>query len=87
MQGGINVLLYYFLILHVYFLMCHLVPFSLSKFSKATYNLKTGDKVASSEQAGLFGGIAKAVFSAQEKGPLRIFALGEKAGKILFSMD
>lgn len=56
-------------------------------FSKSTYNLKTGKKVTSAENPGFLGGIAKAVFSAQENGPLRIFALGEKGGKILFNMD
>eukprot|EP00980_Cylindrotheca_fusiformis_P024808 scaffold12503_cov143-Cylindrotheca_fusiformis.AAC.2 len=56
-------------------------------FCKATYNLKTGEKVASEEKTGFLGGIAKAVLSAQEGGPLPIYQLGEKNGEILFSMD
>lgn len=56
-------------------------------FCKSTYNLKTGEKLKSQQGGGIFGGIAKAVMSTQESGPLPIYQLGEKNGKILFSMD
>jgi nitrite reductase/ring-hydroxylating ferredoxin subunit len=56
-------------------------------FCKSTYNLKTGAPVKAQEGAGLFGNIAKAVLSAQDTAPLPIYELGEKNGKILFSMD
>jgi hypothetical protein len=55
--------------------------------SKSTFNIKTGEKVKSEEKTGFLGGIAKAVLSAQENGPLPIYELGEKNGKILFCMD
>lgn len=56
-------------------------------FCKATFELKTGQKVKATEKAGLLGGIAKAVLSAQETAPLPIYSLAEKDGKLLFSMD
>jgi nitrite reductase/ring-hydroxylating ferredoxin subunit len=56
-------------------------------FCKSTFELKTGKKVASEENTGFLGGIAKAVLSAQESAPLPIYQLAEKNGKILFSMD
>lgn len=55
--------------------------------SKATFNIKTGEKVESEEKIGFLGGIAKAVLSAQENGPLPVYQLGEKNGNILLSMD
>ena len=54
---------------------------------KSTYNLKTGAPVQAQEAAGIFGNIAKAVLSAQDAGPLPVYQLAEKNGKILFSMD
>ena len=56
-------------------------------FCKSTYNLKTGEKLASQEATGLFGGIAKGILSAQESGPLPTYQLGEKDGKILISFN
>lgn len=56
-------------------------------FCKATFNIKTGEPVESQESAGFFGGIAKAVLSAQDSTPLPVYELGEKNGKVLFSMD
>ena len=56
-------------------------------FCKATFNLKTGEQVTSQESAGFLGGIAKAVLSAQDSTPLPVYTLGEKNGKILFSME
>lgn len=56
-------------------------------FCQATYNLKTGEKVTSQQGGGLFGAIAKTVLSAnQDASPLPIYRLGEKDGRILFSM-
>ena len=54
---------------------------------KATYNLKNGDKLESSEGSGIFGGIAKAVLGANEAGPMDTYQLGEKNGKIMFNME
>lgn len=55
---------------------------------KATYNVKTGLKLQSAvSNAGLVGGIAKAVFSAKESGPLPVYKLGEKGGKLLIALD
>lgn len=56
-------------------------------FCKSTFNLKTGAPVTAQEGAGIFGSIAKAVMSAQDTAPLPVYQLGEKNGKILFSMD
>jgi hypothetical protein len=54
---------------------------------QSTYNLRTGAKVTSQQPKGIFGGIAKAVLGSQESGPLSIYQLGEKNGKVMFSMD
>ena len=56
-------------------------------FCKASFELKNGQPVASTERTGFFGGIAKAVLSAQESTPLPMYRLGEKDGKILFSIE
>ena len=56
-------------------------------FCKATYNLKTGEKLKSQEATGLFGGIAKSVLSSQSSGPLPIYQLGEKDNQILISSN
>mmetsp|Transcript_43227 Transcript_43227/g.122219 ORF Transcript_43227/g.122219 Transcript_43227/m.122219 type:complete len:209 (+) Transcript_43227:129-755(+) len=56
-------------------------------FCKSTFNLKTGAPVTAQEGAGIFGNIAKAVMSAQDTTPLPVYELGEKNGKVLFSMD
>jgi nitrite reductase/ring-hydroxylating ferredoxin subunit len=56
-------------------------------FCKATFNLKTGEKVKAIEGSGILGNIAKAVLQSKETGPLPIYKLGEKSGKILFSTD
>jgi len=54
---------------------------------KYTYNLKTGDKVESAESTGFLGGIAKSVLGSQEGGNMETYQLGEKNGKIMFTMD
>jgi nitrite reductase/ring-hydroxylating ferredoxin subunit len=56
-------------------------------FCKATFNLKTGAKVESAESGGLFGGVIKSLLSAKTSGPLAIYKLGEKNGKLLIAMD
>eukprot|EP00534_Pseudo-nitzschia_fraudulenta_P004956 CAMPEP_0201123412 /NCGR_PEP_ID=MMETSP0850-20130426/6775_1 /ASSEMBLY_ACC=CAM_ASM_000622 /TAXON_ID=183588 /ORGANISM="Pseudo-nitzschia fraudulenta, Strain WWA7" /LENGTH=187 /DNA_ID=CAMNT_0047390303 /DNA_START=221 /DNA_END=784 /DNA_ORIENTATION=- len=54
---------------------------------KSTYNLKTGEKLEAAESTGLFGGLAKAVLSSQDTGNLDTYQLGEKNGKIMFTME
>ena len=54
---------------------------------KSTYNLKTGDKLAAAGASGLLGGLAKAVLSSQDTGNLDTYQLGEKNGKIMFTME
>jgi nitrite reductase/ring-hydroxylating ferredoxin subunit len=56
-------------------------------FCQSTYNLQTGRRVASQKTKGIFGGLAKAVLGSQESGPLNVYQLGEKNGKVMFSMD
>lgn len=56
-------------------------------FCKATFNLKTGEKVKAVEGSSLLGNIAKVVMQSKESGPLPIYKLGEKSGKILFSTE
>ena len=53
---------------------------------KATYNLKTGEKLETTEASGLFGGIAKAVLGSNEEGDMDTYQLGEKDGNIMFNM-
>mmetsp|Transcript_8764 Transcript_8764/g.25989 ORF Transcript_8764/g.25989 Transcript_8764/m.25989 type:complete len:219 (+) Transcript_8764:165-821(+) len=54
---------------------------------KSTYNMKTGEKLEAAETAGLFGGIAKSVLGSKDGGNLATYKLGEKNGKIMFTMD
>lgn len=54
---------------------------------KSTYNMKTGDKVEAAETAGFLGGMAKAVLGSEDKGNLATYQLGEKNGKIMFTME
>lgn len=54
---------------------------------KSTYNLKTGEKLETTESTGFFGGIAKSVLGAQDEGNMDTYRLGEKNGKIMFNMD
>ena len=55
-------------------------------FCRATYNLRTGERVATQEGGGLMGGLAKNIFSKQKVGSLPIYALGEKNGKVLINL-
>lgn len=63
------------------------VPRVACDFCKSTYNLKTGEILKAEETSGFFGGIAKSVLGAQESAPLTTYQLGEKNGKIMFTMD
>jgi len=54
---------------------------------KSTYNMKTGEKLEAAETAGFFGGMAKAVLGSNDKGNLATYQLGEKNGKIMFTME
>lgn len=63
-------------------------PRVVCDFCQSTYNLQTGERLKSQEQGGgILGGIAKAVMGAQTSGPLSVYRLGEKNGKIMFGMD
>lgn len=62
-------------------------PRLVCDFCKATYNVKTGDKLPSAvANAGFLGGIAKSLFSSKESGPLPVYKLGEKGGKLLIAL-
>ena len=54
---------------------------------KYTYNLRTGEQLEESEATGFFGGIAKSVLGSQEGGDLPTYQLGEKNGRIMFTME
>jgi nitrite reductase/ring-hydroxylating ferredoxin subunit len=56
-------------------------------FCKATFNLKTGQKVKSVSGSGILGNIAKTVLSANESGPLPVYQLGDKNGQLVISID
>jgi nitrite reductase/ring-hydroxylating ferredoxin subunit len=58
-------------------------------FCKTTYDLKSGQKVETAPEVtgGMLGGLVKNLFSAQEGGPLPLYKLGEKAGKVLIAFD
>jgi nitrite reductase/ring-hydroxylating ferredoxin subunit len=56
-------------------------------FCKATYSLKTGEKLKSESASGILGSIAKTLISASPSGPLPVYQLGEKDGKILISLN
>ena len=63
-------------------------PRLVCDFCKATYNMKTGAKLASAvPNAGILGGIAKSIFSAKDNGPLPVYQLGEKNGKLVIALD
>eukprot|EP00559_Dactyliosolen_fragilissimus_P004626 CAMPEP_0184859198 /NCGR_PEP_ID=MMETSP0580-20130426/4205_1 /TAXON_ID=1118495 /ORGANISM="Dactyliosolen fragilissimus" /LENGTH=211 /DNA_ID=CAMNT_0027355687 /DNA_START=77 /DNA_END=712 /DNA_ORIENTATION=+ len=55
-------------------------------FCKATFNVRTGERVEDSGSAGLVGGIVKGLFSAQDKVPLTTYDLGEKNGEVLINL-
>jgi len=62
-------------------------PSIVCDFCKATYDLKSGAKQKSTAPKGILGGIANSIFSSQSSGPLPIYKLGEKNGKLLIALD
>jgi len=62
-------------------------PRLVCDFCKATYNLKDGSKLAAAESGGLFGGVVKSVFASQTSGPLPLYKLGERNGKLVVAVD
>lgn len=55
---------------------------------KATYNIKTGEKLKSAvANPGIIGGLAKTLFSSQDTGNLKTYKLGERNGKLLIALD
>jgi nitrite reductase/ring-hydroxylating ferredoxin subunit len=55
-------------------------------FCQSTYDLKSGAKVEAAESGGMFGGIMKSLLSAKDGGPLPVYRLGEKGGKVLIAL-
>jgi nitrite reductase/ring-hydroxylating ferredoxin subunit len=62
-------------------------PRLLCDFCKAEFDLSTGETLESTIETGLLGGIARKVFASQDHGPLKLYKLGEKGGKLLISLD
>ncbi|KAL7573149.1 hypothetical protein ACA910_018813 [Epithemia clementina (nom. ined.)] len=62
-------------------------PRLVCDFCKATYSLKQGQKVQSMESGGLLGGFVKSIFSAKDAGPLPMYKLGERKGKLVIAVD
>ena len=58
-------------------------------FCKTSYDLKDNGKKTESDlqNVGLLGKMANSFFSKQVSGPLKMFKLGEKDGKLLISLD
>jgi nitrite reductase/ring-hydroxylating ferredoxin subunit len=56
-------------------------------FCKASFNLRTGQKVEALEKGGIFGGVVQSLFSAKDSGPLTMYKLAEKNGKLLIALD
>jgi nitrite reductase/ring-hydroxylating ferredoxin subunit len=55
-------------------------------FCKATYNIKTGERLENAEKPGLIGGVVSGLFAAQENLPLPTYDLGEKSGQVLINL-
>eukprot|EP00594_Rhizosolenia_setigera_P014426 CAMPEP_0178977268 /NCGR_PEP_ID=MMETSP0789-20121207/24388_1 /TAXON_ID=3005 /ORGANISM="Rhizosolenia setigera, Strain CCMP 1694" /LENGTH=172 /DNA_ID=CAMNT_0020666635 /DNA_START=140 /DNA_END=658 /DNA_ORIENTATION=+ len=57
-------------------------------FCSSTYNMRTGEKLETNAKGtgGIFGGVAKALFSAQPNEPLPVYALGEKNKKVYINV-
>ena len=62
-------------------------PRIVCDFCKATYTLKDGSKVKSTESGGLFGGVVKSIFSSKDGGSLPMYKLGERNGKLVIAVD
>jgi len=58
-------------------------------FCRTGYDLRTGAKADASPEdgGGIFGGVVKSVFKARDSGPLPMYRLGEKDGKLLIALD
>lgn len=59
---------------------------------KATYNIQTGEKISSTstnntigDKPGILGGIVKSLFASKASGPLKVYKLAEKNGKLLIA--
>jgi len=55
-------------------------------FCKATYNVRSGERVENAEKPGLIGGVVTGLFSKSDKKPLPIYDLGEKNGQVLINL-
>jgi len=56
-------------------------------FCSATYNIRTGEKVADAEgTGGFFGGVVKGLMGAKPSEPLPTYDLGEKGGNVLINL-
>ena len=55
-------------------------------FCKATYNIRTGERVENAEKPGLIGGVVTGLFSKSDEVPLPIYDLGEKSGQVLINL-
>ena len=55
-------------------------------FCATTYNIKSGDIVSDAKAPGIMGSVVKGIFSASEKKPLPVYALGEKNGQVLIAL-
>ena len=62
------------------------VPRLSCDFCKATYNIRSGERVENAEKPGLFGGVVSGLFSAQESVALPTYDLGEKSGQVLINL-
>jgi nitrite reductase/ring-hydroxylating ferredoxin subunit len=62
------------------------VPRLSCDFCKATYNIRTGERVQNAESGGLMGGVVAGLFSKKNKDPLAIYDLGEKNGQVLINL-
>ena len=61
-------------------------PRLVCDFCKATYNLRTGERVKSDGGGGLLGGIVKGILSTQQTAPLPVYELGEAKGKVVINL-
>lgn len=62
------------------------IPRLACDFCKATYNIRTGERVQNAENSGLLGGVVAGLFSKKDKDPLAIYDLGEKNGQVLINL-
>lgn len=62
------------------------IPRLACDFCKATYNIRTGERVKNAEGGGLLGGVVSGLFSKKDKDPLPIYDLGEKNGQVVINL-